>query len=103
MKIIFHVFLGTLVRRPVTGFTMERGLKTEGLVSDTRKGLATECVLTSVWVPPSAVHTYCFIFGGVTVSWVQVVVGEVNPLTVAPVMAPERLNAIRLDAPHQEV
>jgi hypothetical protein len=79
------MFRGTAASRPVEGLTKESGLKVAGLVKLTKKGDDIECTETSVCVPPKAVTTYCFPRDEGAMSAAMVYVGDVRPVTVAPV------------------
>lgn len=86
---IFHVFRGIDISRPVDGFTIERGLKVAGLVKETKKGLLREWTDESVCVPPNCDTTYCLPNDVGAISATKVNVGDVNPVTVAPVTGDE--------------
>lgn len=70
---------------PVVTFACGRTRKTAGRKNVILKGLLTVFTSTPVCVPPSAVTAYCRpLFEGAT-SAVSVYVGDVSPVTAAPV------------------
>lgn len=80
----------------MAGLTSESGLKVAGLVKLTKNGLLSEWTDESVCVPPKAVTTYCFPKEVGAISATRVNVGDVSPVTAAPVMGDEGAKLISI-------